>query len=87
MLLVAMAHDLSVIEIPIRLRRRVGRSKGASQSLWKGTAVGLSMIWHIMSFRLQPSGPSVAIPADQNGNASNPSSPSVLAGISGSRDK
>jgi hypothetical protein len=54
MLLVAMASDLSVIEIPIRLRRRVGESKGASQSFWKGLAVGLAMIWHITTFRLPP---------------------------------
>ena len=52
MLLVAMARDLSVIEIPIRLRRRVGTSKGASQSFWKGLVVGLAMIWHIITFRL-----------------------------------
>ena len=52
MLLVAMARDLSVIEIPIRLRRRVGESKGASQSIWRGLAVGLAMIWHIATFRL-----------------------------------
>ena len=55
MLVVAMARDLSVIEIPIRLRRRVGESKGASQSIWKGLAVGLVMIWHITTFRLTPS--------------------------------
>ena len=54
MILVAMAHDLSVVEIPVRLRRRVGQSKGASQSLWKGTQVGLAMIWHILTFRLKP---------------------------------
>jgi hypothetical protein len=54
MLLVAMARDLRVIEIPIRLRRRVGESKGASQSFWKGLQVGLTMIWHIMTFRLPP---------------------------------
>jgi glycosyltransferase involved in cell wall biosynthesis len=54
MLLVAIARDLSVIEIPIRLRPRVGRSKGASQSLWKGIQVGSAMIWHIMTFRLRP---------------------------------
>jgi len=54
MLLVAMAHDLSVVEIPIRFRRRIGQSKGASQSLWKGLQVGLTMIWHIMTFRLKP---------------------------------
>jgi len=52
MLLVAMARGLSVIEIPIRLRRRVGESKGASQSLFKGFQVGLVMIWHIITFRL-----------------------------------
>jgi hypothetical protein len=54
MLLVAMARGLSVVEIPIRFRRRVGQSKGASQSLWKGLQVGLVMIWHIMTFRLKP---------------------------------
>jgi cellulose synthase/poly-beta-1,6-N-acetylglucosamine synthase-like glycosyltransferase len=54
MLMVAIARDLAVIEIPIRLRRRVGQSKGASQSMWKGMGVGLAMIWHIMSFRLRP---------------------------------
>jgi hypothetical protein len=53
MLLVAMARGLSVIEIPIRFRRRVGQSKGASQSLRKGLQVGLVMIWHIMTFRLR----------------------------------
>src|SRR5439155_1460444 len=36
MLLVAIDRNLSVIEIPIRLRRRIGDSKGASQSFWKG---------------------------------------------------
>jgi len=54
MLMVAIARDLSVIEIPIRLRRRVGQSKGASQSLRKGLQVGLMMIWHIITFTLEP---------------------------------
>ena len=62
MLLVAIARGLSVVEIPIRFRRRVGRSKGASQSLWKGLQVGLAMIWHIMTFRLQtPATPALAV--------------------------
>jgi cellulose synthase/poly-beta-1,6-N-acetylglucosamine synthase-like glycosyltransferase len=56
MLLVAIARDLSVVEIPIRFRRRVGQSKGASQSIWKGLSVGLAMIWHIMTFHLGPRG-------------------------------
>jgi cellulose synthase/poly-beta-1,6-N-acetylglucosamine synthase-like glycosyltransferase len=54
MLLVAMARDLSVVEIPVRFRRRVGLSKGASQSLAKGFWVGLTMIWHIITFSLRP---------------------------------
>lgn len=86
MLLVSMAHDLSVIEIPIRLRRRVGQSKGASQSIWKGTAIGLAMIWHIMSFKLQPRAKGPAGLAGQSGATSKPSSSAVMAG-SGSRDK
>ena len=57
MLMVAMAHGLSVIEIPIRFRRRVGQSKGASQSLWKGLQVGLAMTWDIMTFNLKPAAP------------------------------
>ena len=54
MLLVAIARDLTVVEIPVRFRRRVGQSKGASKSLAKGLWVGLTMIWHIMSFKLSP---------------------------------
>ena len=60
MLMVAIARDLSVIEIPIRLRRRAGASKGASQSFGKGLQVGLMMIWHIMTFRVGPAPPAVA---------------------------
>jgi cellulose synthase/poly-beta-1,6-N-acetylglucosamine synthase-like glycosyltransferase len=52
MLMVAISRDLNVIEIPVRLRRRSGPSKGASQSVWKGLGVGLAMIWHIITFRL-----------------------------------
>ena len=87
MLLVAMAHDLSVIEIPIRLRRRVGQSKGASQSIWKGLAVGLAMIWHIMSFRLQPAGVEVQLSLAGTGPRRRPAQRAIVAGVSGARDK
>jgi histidinol-phosphate phosphatase family protein len=50
MLLVAFAHAISVVEIPIRFRRRIGDSKGASRSFWKGLEVGMAMIWHILTF-------------------------------------
>lgn len=50
MILVGLASGLSVVEIPVRFRRRVGNSKGASQSLVQGLKVGAAMIWHIMTF-------------------------------------
>lgn len=50
MLLVAFAHGIAVVEIPVRFRRRIGDSKGASRSFWKGLEVGTAMIWHILTF-------------------------------------
>ena len=79
MLLVAIARGLSVVEIPIRFRRRVGQSKGASQSLWKGLEVGLAMIWHIMTFRLAPQ---TQAPADDHITKSGDNAASARAGIS-----
>ena len=79
MLLVAISRGLSVVEIPIRFRRRVGQSKGASQSLWKGLQVGLAMIWHIMTFKLGAQQPAtVEEPVAQSGDAT----ASARAGIS-----
>lgn len=93
MLLVAIASGLSVVEIPIRFRRRVGRSKGASQSLWKGLQVGLVMIWHIMTFRLEPSRPPVRASIGVNvagvngscedGSTMQPAEPAPVAGPGG----
>lgn len=51
MMLVALYRGLSLIEIPVTFRRRVGVSKGASQSVGKGFKVGLVMIWHILTYR------------------------------------
>jgi len=39
MMLVALGHRLSIVEIPVTFRPRVGESKGASQSFWKKPAV------------------------------------------------
>jgi len=50
MMLVALARGLSLVEIPITFRRRIGHSKGASQSLAKGLQVGIAMIWHILTY-------------------------------------
>ena len=87
MLLVAMADNLSVVEIPIHLRKRIGESKGASQSIRKGLAIGLAMIWHIMSFRIKPGDARPVVLADHNGASSNPTKSTIAAGVSGSRDK
>ena len=54
MMLVGLCHQLTLLEIPITFRRRVGRSKGASQSIWKGLSVGSAMIWHILTFSPKP---------------------------------
>jgi hypothetical protein len=72
MLMVAIARDLSVIEIPIRLRRRVGQSKGASQSLRKGLQVGLMMIWHIITFTLEPTASKAGVAGDVGTAGINP---------------
>jgi len=64
MMLVALARGLSIIEIPITFRRRIGLSKGASQSLWKGLVVGLAMIWHIITYRPLPPSSPARLPAD-----------------------
>lgn len=50
MLLVALYRGLSLIEIPVTLRRRIGASKGAGRSFWAGLRVGLVMIWHIITY-------------------------------------
>ena len=50
MLLVALYRQLSIIEIPVTLHRRIGLSKGAGRSFWAGLEVGLVMIWHILTY-------------------------------------
>jgi hypothetical protein len=51
MMLVALYRRLSLVEIPISFRQRIGSSKGAGQSLWMGLKVGLRMIAHIVFHR------------------------------------
>lgn len=54
MVLVALNRHLSVVEIPVTFRKRIGVSKGASRSFSMGFLVGLTMIWHILTYRPQP---------------------------------
>jgi cellulose synthase/poly-beta-1,6-N-acetylglucosamine synthase-like glycosyltransferase len=51
MLMTAIRHGQTVVEIPITFWPRVGVSKGASRNLVRATGVGLAMLWHIMTYR------------------------------------
>jgi len=48
MLKVALEKDLHVIEVPITFRKRVGLSKGAGGSKWRGFKIGLRMLFNII---------------------------------------
>ena len=50
MLLVALYRGLTLVEIPVTLRQRIGVSKGAGRAFWPGFRVGLLMIWHIITY-------------------------------------
>jgi dolichol-phosphate mannosyltransferase len=50
MLLVGLYRGLSLVEIPVTLRQRIGESKGAGRAFWPGFKVGLVMIWHILTY-------------------------------------
>lgn len=54
MMLVVLSHRLTLVEIPVTFRRRLGTSKGAGASLRKGLSVGLVMIWHILTHSVRP---------------------------------
>jgi len=68
MIMVALAHRLSVVEVPITFRRRVGQSKGASRSVGQGLRVGFAMIWHIITY-LPPKTPNATEPHRQSAGA------------------
>ncbi len=54
MIMAALRRGLLVVEVPVTFWPRVGASKGASQSLHMGVLVGLSMLWHIVTFPSKP---------------------------------
>jgi len=65
MLLVALYRGLSLIEIPVTLRRRIGKSKGAGRSFWPGLQVGIVMIWHILTYSPRQAGSTEQVSARQ----------------------
>ncbi len=50
MLMVAIANELKVVEIPVTFRKRWGLSKGAGSGKVKGFGVGLQIMWHILTY-------------------------------------
>lgn len=57
MIMVALKRGLLTVEVPVTFWPRVGSSKGAGQSLRKGTGIGLAMLWHIATFPSRPAQP------------------------------
>ncbi len=53
MLMVALEHNLRIIEVPVTFWRRVGYSKGGNASWLSSFTLGLLMIWHILTYRVQ----------------------------------
>jgi cellulose synthase/poly-beta-1,6-N-acetylglucosamine synthase-like glycosyltransferase len=49
MLIVALSTGLSVIEVPVKFRSRVGVSKGAGSSRLRALKIGVEMIWEVLS--------------------------------------
>jgi glycosyltransferase involved in cell wall biosynthesis len=47
MIIVALRNQLTVVEVPIKFRARVGVSKGAGGNRWRAAKIGLAMIWEI----------------------------------------
>jgi hypothetical protein len=60
MMVVALSMKLTIIEIPVTFRRRIGISKGASKNMWSGLKVGVAMIWHILTYRPPKTPPQTA---------------------------
>jgi Glycosyl transferase family 2 len=72
MLVVALYRGLSVIEIPVTFRQRVGISKGAGRSFWKGLQVGIVMIWHINTHRPKGRRTPISVPWGQHAKVAKP---------------
>lgn len=50
MIMVAISNGISMVEIPITFRKRVGISKGAGGSHKLGFIIGLKMVWNVLWF-------------------------------------
>lgn len=49
MLNVTLENGLTVMEVPVTFRQRVGESKGVGNRKLKGLGVGFTMLWHIFT--------------------------------------
>jgi len=60
-LMVAQEHGLRVVQIPITFWPRVGTSKGGSATWRQGLQLGLTMMWHILTYRVKRNASSSAV--------------------------
>ncbi|MDR7573563.1 MAG: glycosyltransferase family 2 protein [Armatimonadota bacterium] len=54
-LMVAQEHGLRVVQVPVTFWPRVGTSKGGSAGWKQGLQLGLTMLWHILTYRVKAS--------------------------------
>ncbi len=55
MVMVALERGLRVVEVPVTFSKRIGTSKGGNASWRNGFVVGLSMICHVLTYRVRRS--------------------------------
>lgn len=72
MVMVALEHGLRVVEVPVTFWRRIGRSKGGNARWGTAFALGLAMIWHILTYRVARSPEGSGSPADELTHALSP---------------
>lgn len=69
MVMVSLEHGLRVVEVPVTFWKRVGISKGGNASWRSAVALGLVMIWHILTGRIRRSPDPAAYDPERVGHA------------------
>ncbi len=56
MVMVALEHGLRVVEVPVTFWKRVGTSKGGNANWRRAFALGMLMVWHVLTYRVRRAG-------------------------------
>ncbi|MGH2406267.1 MAG: glycosyltransferase family 2 protein, partial [bacterium] len=90
MVMAALEYGLRVVEVPVTFWKRIGVSKGGNASWRDGFRLGLAMIWHILTYRVQPvsdhAGLPPAVPDAQAGTPSPAGFPALRVLFMATRD-